>query len=230
MNYINELLKEYNIFKDEDNSEYERKTNPFLDDDSNDEYDDLDMDDDKCSCHLDVEKVDVELEPKDVVQSFMTHMADFFKKMDTDATSCDGSHEEGSEWEHDEIVDEDSEDMNDDFENSDEFEDIESSDDEGMEMGMGDEDSEEDENFQGIIRTVRGANLVYKRKDSDGDYSELWIYNIGKDVKHSNDVKRAIIAGTDINPNTLQSDDGSQSMKLYSVGNVQFLELSGLQN
>ena len=92
------------------------------------------------------------------------------------------------------------------------------------------EENHTDEDFQGVIRTVKGANMVYKRSQDDGTFEELWLYNIGKDVKHNHSVKRAIIAGTDVEPEQMQSADGSQKMELYSVGNVQFLHIKGLPN
>lgn len=90
------------------------------------------------------------------------------------------------------------------------------------------EDFEEDPNFQGVIRTVKGANLVYKRQMPDNTFSELWIMNIGNDMKKESQIKRGILAGTDIDAQSQQSQDGKQNMDLYSVGNVQFCELTGL--
>jgi hypothetical protein len=82
--------------------------------------------------------------------------------------------------------------------------------------------------FEGLIRTVRGAALVYKRKTQNGTYDELWIYNVGDNLKLETTIRKAILAGTDINPNTQQSDNGQQKAKTYSVGNVQFLNVTGL--
>lgn len=87
-----------------------------------------------------------------------------------------------------------------------------------------------DENFQGNIRTVAGADLVYKRKDEDGNYEELWIYNVGKDIKKETQIRRAILAGTDIVPNQRESEDGTQRSETYTVGNVQYLKITGLPN
>lgn len=89
-------------------------------------------------------------------------------------------------------------------------------------------DEEGDQDFQGNIRTIRGACLVYKRKTQNGNYDELWIYNVGDDLKKETIVRKAILAGTDIDPNTQQSDDGSQKARTYTVGNVQYLNISGL--
>lgn len=89
---------------------------------------------------------------------------------------------------------------------------------------------EGDPNFQGIIRTVKGANLVYKRKQPDETYEELWIYNIGEDMKKSSQTRRAILAGTDIDPSTNSSETGSQSVEATTIGNVQFLLITALQN
>lgn len=89
---------------------------------------------------------------------------------------------------------------------------------------------EEDPNFQGNIRTVAGADLVYKRKVEDGNYEELWIYNVGTDIKKETQIRRAILAGTDIVPSQRESEDGTQRSETFTVGNVQYLKISGLPN
>ena len=94
--------------------------------------------------------------------------------------------------------------------------------------GMDDEDGDPD--YQGNIRTVTGANLVYKRKQEDGNYEELWIYNVGDDVKKEMQIRRAILAGTDIAPNQRESEDGTQHEETSTLGNVQYLKVTGLPN
>lgn len=89
-------------------------------------------------------------------------------------------------------------------------------------------EGEENPNFQGEIRTVRGANLVYKRKMDDGNFEELWIYNVGKDIKRETQIRRAILAGTDVDPGAQESKDGSQRAETTTTGNVQFLNITGL--
>jgi hypothetical protein len=105
--------------------------------------------------------------------------------------------------------------------------------DEPSDMGY-DEDEEieeEDENFQGIIRTVPGACLVYKRRDEKNTYEELWIYNVGgRDIKPEMKIRSSILAGTDIDPKTQRSSDGQQTSETITVGNVQFLHIKGLIN
>lgn len=90
--------------------------------------------------------------------------------------------------------------------------------------------SEKDANFQGNIRTVAGANLVYKRRHEDGNFEELWIYNVGDDIAKESKLRRAILAGTDIPSNSTESDDGNQQSSTDTVGNVQFLHITGLPN
>ena len=87
---------------------------------------------------------------------------------------------------------------------------------------------EEDENFQGLIRTVRGACLVYKRKNEDNTFEELWIYNVGDNINQEAAIRKAILSGTDIDPNTQMSDDGEQKAKTWTIGNVQYLTIDGL--
>lgn len=89
---------------------------------------------------------------------------------------------------------------------------------------------EGDPNRQGLIRTVQGAHLVYKRKEEDGTYDELWVFKTGSDMKDALKVRRAILAGTDIPPKSTKSQDGSQSYTLTSLGNGQLLHIKGLPN
>lgn len=89
---------------------------------------------------------------------------------------------------------------------------------------------DEDPDFQGDIRTVTGANLVYKRKTEEGNYEELWIYKVGDDVQKEVTIRRAILAGTDIVPSQRESEDGTQEAETTTLGNVQYLKISGLPN
>lgn len=107
------------------------------------------------------------------------------------------------------------------------------------EEGLGDEEGEpeyedseevEDPDYQGMIRTVKGAYLIYKRRTPEGDFEELWIYNVGKDIRQETTIRRAILAGTDIDPGRQKSEDGTQQASATTAGNVQFLKISGLPN
>lgn len=107
----------------------------------------------------------------------------------------------------------------DDIEGSEGFDDVE------------DKENEENPDFQGTIRTVPGACLVYKRKEASNSFEELWIYSIDdRNIKYENDIRSTILAGTDIDPNTERSPEGDQSSKTTTVGNVQFLHITGLPN
>lgn len=89
----------------------------------------------------------------------------------------------------------------------------------------------DDPNRQGLVRTVKGAHLVYKRKNEEGSYDELWVFGTGNnDIKDSLEVRRAILAGTDIPPRALKSENGQQSYTLTSLGNGQLLHIKGQQN
>lgn len=90
------------------------------------------------------------------------------------------------------------------------------------------EENTEQSNYQGMIRTVRGAYLVFKRKQSNDTYEEVWMYNIGKNLKEETNIRKAILAGTDVDPNTHMSNNGEQKARTWTVGNVQFLTLTGL--
>lgn len=89
---------------------------------------------------------------------------------------------------------------------------------------------EDNPDRQGLIRTVKGAHLVYKRKSDDGTFDELWVFKSENDMKDALKVRRAILAGTDIPPKSTKSQDGSQSYTLTSLGNGQIMHIKGLPN
>lgn len=85
----------------------------------------------------------------------------------------------------------------------------------------------EDPNKQGNIRTVDGAHLVSKKQSPDGTYTELWMY---KNPRHLDEIKirKAILAGTDIKDNSMRSEDGSQTYEIWTIGNVEMIQISGV--
>ena len=96
---------------------------------------------------------------------------------------------------------------------------------------FGEEGEEEgDPDFQGVVRTVTGACLVYKRKTEEGTFEELWVYNVGKNMRGEVKTRRAILAGTDIPAQSVSSEDGTQEVETTTIGNVQFLRIVGLPN
>lgn len=90
-----------------------------------------------------------------------------------------------------------------------------------------DDAADSDPDKSGQIRTVAGAHLVYKRQQDDGTYEELWIYKT-TELRTEAKIKREIISGTDIPPNSRTSPDGSQQYELWNVGNVELLRVQGL--
>ena len=86
----------------------------------------------------------------------------------------------------------------------------------------------EDPNRQGMVRTVKGAHLVYKREVEDGTYEELWQYNTST-LRDEITIRKAILAGTDIPVNKAQSPDGSQSFETWAAGNAELMLIRGLQ-
>jgi len=82
----------------------------------------------------------------------------------------------------------------------------------------------------GVIRTVKNAHLVYKRQAEDGTYDELWVYNIHDATHDDLDIRRDILAGTDIPVKKTKSPDGKQSYSINTMGNAQMLSISGLPN
>ncbi len=95
---------------------------------------------------------------------------------------------------------------------------------------MGADQEWDDPDFQGSIRQVEGAHLVFKRQQEDGTFNELWQYNLGDDFKKELTIRRAIISGTDIPINKMRSPDSSQSYELWTIGNGQLLQVKGLPN
>ncbi len=95
---------------------------------------------------------------------------------------------------------------------------------------MGSDEEWDDPDFQGSIRKVDNAHLVFKRQQEDGTFNELWQYNLGDDFKRELAIRRAIISGTDIPINKMRSPDNSQSYELWTVGNGQLLQIKGLPN
>ena len=94
-----------------------------------------------------------------------------------------------------------------------------------------DEDEEsEDHDHEGVIRTIKGAHLIYKRQDTDGTYSELWMYDIGSGPKDEYHIRTSILDGTDIDQKTGSSEDGSQHYTLWTCNNRQLMQIAGLAN
>ncbi|MFY0658093.1 MAG: hypothetical protein JXR12_15250 [Neptunomonas phycophila] len=92
-------------------------------------------------------------------------------------------------------------------------------------------DELEDPNKQGMIRVVKGAHLVYKRKTPDGYYEELWMFNIGKEsARDEMEIRKEILSGTEIPETGTRSEDGSQSYDLWTSGNGQMMKITGLPN
>ena len=93
-----------------------------------------------------------------------------------------------------------------------------------------DEESYNDEagKYDGVVRSVKGAYLVSKDQQPDDTYTEVWIYNVGDKFEDEANIRKSILAATDIDPTKNFSEDGSQEASFQTIGNVQFLTLSGL--
>lgn len=92
------------------------------------------------------------------------------------------------------------------------------------------EQEPENPDRQGIIRTVEDAHLVYKRQQEDGTFEELWIYNVGDKLQNEVDIRRDILAGTDIPAKKTRTSDGQQSYEMWTAGNAQMILIRGLPN
>lgn len=91
-------------------------------------------------------------------------------------------------------------------------------------------EDDEDEDYQGNIRTVKGAHLVYKRMTEDGTYDELWIYNVGKNKPAEQKIRNAILAGAGTGDNMGEEGEEPKQPETYTVGNVQYIKLTGVPN
>lgn len=92
----------------------------------------------------------------------------------------------------------------------------------------------EDQDRQGDIRTIPSAHLVYKRKNENSLYDELWIYKQNQHDTWTMKTYDAIIAGSDIPKGSSTSEDGAQSVERWEVGDPKdtlvFVKISGLSN
>ena len=82
--------------------------------------------------------------------------------------------------------------------------------------------------FDGIVRSIKGAQLVSKKQQPDETFTEVWIYNVGKKFSDEAGIRKGILSGTDIDPTKNFSEDGAQEAVISSVGNVQYLTLTGI--
>lgn len=87
-----------------------------------------------------------------------------------------------------------------------------------------------DPDKQGIIRFIKGARLVYKRVTDEGTFEELWVYNTGKPTRSEFEIRKDILAGTDIPLDSTASEDGSQTYTMWTSGDVQMIKIEGLPN
>lgn len=135
-------------------------------------------------------------------------------------------------WWEDNIAAEEEEETEDDIPDEEEYDPVEDlpTDTEYEFDDVVDDVEDEDPNRQGLIRTIDDAHLVYKRRSPDSTYEELWIYNINDKIDSELEIRRAILAGTDIPQGKKHSDDGTQFYTLTTLGNAQLLHITGLPN
>ena len=82
--------------------------------------------------------------------------------------------------------------------------------------------------YEGVVRSVKGAYLVSKKQQPDNTYTEVWIYNVGDKFDDEANIRNAILSATDIDPKKNFSEDGSQEAVLKTIGNVQYLTITGM--
>lgn len=100
------------------------------------------------------------------------------------------------------------------------------------EFDDGEEQHQGDPDRQGDIRTVPDAHLVYKRKNDNNLYDELWIFKLNQHDTWTMKTYTAIMAGTDIPKGSTASGDGSQTVERWEVGDPKntlvFVNIKGL--
>jgi hypothetical protein len=213
---IMKLLRELKIYRMEEIDDVSDTDDDYENDDFDLELDDEDAD----QFGDDSESFDDELEP--AASGPDPDEQDMMGSEEDDEFADDSFDDEG-EFSDDEFSDDE---FSDDEFSDDEFSDDEFSDEEDQ---LGGEEPQ-DQNYQGNVRSIPGAFLVYKREAEDSTFEELWLYNVGKDIKHEMKLRRAILDGTDISPQTGKSKDNKQTAKITSLGNVQFLNVFGIPN
>jgi|AntRauTorcE11897_2_1112592.scaffolds.fasta_scaffold00078_95 hypothetical protein len=126
-----------------------------------------------------------------------------------------------ADWEFMRSLGEDDDDMFDD-EDDDEMSDLDDGEEIDPDSGAG------SSRYDGVVRAVKGAYLVSKKQQPDDTYTEVWVYNTGKDYKSEAEIRKSILAGTDIDPTKNFSEDGDQEAVIDSIGNVQYITVTGL--
>lgn len=86
------------------------------------------------------------------------------------------------------------------------------------------------ESDEGILRTVPKASMIYKREQQDGTFEEMWIYNTTKDNRRDQQIYNNIVSGSDIPQGGSQSEDKTQGVETWAIGNVKMVLLTGLTN
>jgi hypothetical protein len=102
----------------------------------------------------------------------------------------------------------------------------------GDEPNQAEDGEQGDPDRQGDLRSVPDAHLVYKRKNENNLYDELWIFKINQHDTWTMKTFDAIMAGTDIPKGSTTSDDGSQTVERWEVGDPKntlvFVNIKGL--
>lgn len=105
-------------------------------------------------------------------------------------------------------------------------------DEQGDDQELSQDGEQGDPDRQGDIRTVPEAHLVYKRKNENNLFDELWIFKMNQHDTWTMKTFDAILAGTDIPKGSTTSDDGSQTVERWEVGDPKntlvFVEIKGL--
>jgi hypothetical protein len=82
--------------------------------------------------------------------------------------------------------------------------------------------------YEGLVRAVKGAYLVSKKKQEDETYTEVWMYMVGNKFHNEANIRRSILSATDIDPAEHMSEDESQHAHIVTIGNVQYMTLTGI--
>jgi hypothetical protein len=89
-------------------------------------------------------------------------------------------------------------------------------------------EDQRDPNFQGWIRSVKGATLVYKRKELDGTFTEMWIIDTSLYYPHVQKIIKKILGGAGIQPGRTVSEDGQVRAEIRKFGNAKVIKITGM--
>lgn len=82
--------------------------------------------------------------------------------------------------------------------------------------------------FDGPVRRVPRAKFLSKHKNEDGTFTERWMY-LAQSIDDLVNIKRQILAGTDIPVDATSSRDGKEGFVIEQFGDVVWMTINGVK-